>query len=78
MGGFRSDGKLLESLERAVEVLSEMGEDTLSDDVEEAIERLKYPEYAELHPIDAVIPCIVCGKPGRHPKCVNRRYDETR
>jgi hypothetical protein len=46
MGGFRSDGKLLESLQRAVEVLFEMGQDELSDDVEEAIARLRpiYPE----------------------------------
>jgi hypothetical protein len=41
MGGFRNDGKLLESLQRAVEKLFECGFDTLSDDVEEAIERLR-------------------------------------
>lgn len=48
MGGFRTDGKLLESLQEAVEVLYREGHDTLSDDVEEAIERLSaiYPEPA--------------------------------
>lgn len=48
MGGFRADGKLLESLQEAVEVLYRGGHDTLSDDVEEAIERLMaiYPKTA--------------------------------
>lgn len=40
MGGFRTDGKLLDSLQKAVDVLWEMGYDELSNDVEEAIARL--------------------------------------
>lgn len=44
MGGFRSDGKLLEKLQEAAQLLHEGGHDSLSDDVEEAIERLR-PVY---------------------------------
>lgn len=40
MGGFRTDGKLLERLKEAVEVLYANGHEGLSDDVEEAIARL--------------------------------------
>ncbi len=40
MGGFRTDGKLLEKLQEAVEILYASGYDSLSDDVEEAIARL--------------------------------------
>jgi hypothetical protein len=40
MGGFRSDGRLLERLQEVVEFLYAYREDSLSDDVEEAIARL--------------------------------------
>lgn len=46
MGGFRTDGKLIENLRKVEELLYEQGDHELSADVDEAIARLKaaYPE----------------------------------
>lgn len=47
MGGYRNDGKLLERLQVAVELLWEAGWDGYSDDMEEAIARLREAGYQE-------------------------------
>ena len=44
---FRNDGKLLENLTEAAEVLWQFGCDGLSKDVEEAIARLKLCGYPQ-------------------------------
>lgn len=58
MGGWRGDGKLLESLQQAVEVLYEQGYEELSNDVEEAISRLLIDPAVE-NPINPIIESYV-------------------
>lgn len=47
MGGFRSDGNLIERLEEAEQLLWREGHDSYSDDVAEAVARLKVLEAVQ-------------------------------